>query len=127
MVCEEFNLHRFQITVEPDLSSGSLHIIDTSELTANEYLCLSFEDHRICEDTVVSCWVYDDYRQGEYKCGVYTGLTSPDSAHGISHGGHAGKMLLPDIGRRYFLYVCPASGRFVRLDGSNSVAVLDLF
>jgi hypothetical protein len=128
-VCEEFNLHKFQIIVEPDRSTASIHLINTSDLTKEDYICLSPEGYRICEDTLVSCWVYNDYCQSEFKCGVYAGLTSPDSAHGISHGGPSGKMLLPDMGRRYLLNGCPASGRFIRLDGSNlnSIAVLDFF
>ena len=122
-----FILHKFKLIIEPDLNTASIQTLNLSEFTMDDYSYLSLDGFRICEDTLVSCWLYYDYRLGERQRGIYTGLTSPESAHGISHGGLSGKMLLPDIGRKYLLYACPASGRFVRLDDSNSVAVLDLF
>ena len=81
----------------------------------------------ICEDALVSCWIYRHGRRNQYECGVYTGLTSARSTNAISHGDPATKMLLPDIEHDYSLILCPASGIFVRLDRSNSVAVLDFF
>jgi hypothetical protein len=127
IACEEFKLHKFQIIVEPDLSTASVHLINTSGLSSEDYACLFTKDYRVCEDTVVSCWVYNDDRPNESRCGVYTGLTSPHSAHGISHGGPSGEMLLPDRGRRHLLSGCPASGRFICYNGNNSVAILDFF
>ena len=40
---------------------------------------------------------------------------------------HTAKMSLRDIEQEYVLFFCPASGRFVRRDSSNQIAVLDLF
>ena len=112
-------LHRFQIELKPDLSTASLHVIDTSEITLHNCLNQNFPKYRICEDTLVSYYIY------QRQCGVYTGLTSPRLANAIWHGSSPAKMLLPDIGRTYILSLCPASGRFVRLDSSGRVTVLD--
>ena len=119
--CQDSKHHKFQIMLKPDLSTASLHVINTSELTPHDFNDVIFEDYRICEDTLVSCWFHWDRSKG----GVCTGLTSARFANFISHDGPAAKMLLPDIGGDYTLYCCPASGRFVRLDYCNRVAVLD--
>jgi hypothetical protein len=74
----------------------------------------------ICEDTLVSCWF-----DREDQFGIYTGSTSAHSA--ISHDGPATRMFLPDIERTDLLFSSPTSGRFVVLDSSNSVTVLDIF
>jgi hypothetical protein len=116
-------LHKFKIILKPDLSSASLQVINTFEATPHDFFYVLFDDYRICEDTLVSCWIneYDD------QCGVYTGSAS---ANIISQGGPAAKMLLPDSGHYYRLYsVCPASGKLVCLDASDSlnVVVLDFF
>ena len=130
MLCEDSKLHRLQIILKPDLTNASLHVVNTAELTPHDLNYVLFEDYRICEDTLVTCWSYSDSNgdQHHWQCGVYTGLTSPLFANGISHGGPAAKMLLPDSRAYHDLFLCPASGRFVRLDNeSNSVAILDFF
>ena len=124
---QDSNLHRFQIMLKPDLSTASLHVINTSELTPHDFRYGYFENYRICEDTLVSCWTYYDDAHQKDSCGVYTGLTSARFADVISYGGPAAKMLLPDIGHEYRLFSCPASGRFIRLDFGDSIAVLDFF
>ena len=127
MICQGSKLHRFQIILKPDLSTASLHFVNTSELIPHDFEYVFFEDYRICEDTLVSCWFYDDHDDPvQHQCGVYTGLTSTRFAV-ISHDGPATKMLLPGIGHEYRLFWCPASGRFVLLDSSDSVVVLDFF
>ena len=114
--------------LEPDLSTASLHVISASEVTPHNFIYTFFEDYRICEDTLVSCWIRDDpARPEQYQCGVYTGLTSARFSNFISHGGPAAKMLLPDIEYEYVHYLCPASGRYVRMDSSSSVVVFDFF
>ena len=127
ILCQDSKLHRFQIMLKPDLSTASLHVVNTSELTPHDFGYIFFEDYRICEDTLVSCWVYYDDAHQNDPCGIYTGLTSARFSNVISHGGPAAKILLPDIGHDYCLFSCPASGRFVRLDSSDVVAVLDFF
>ena len=119
MLCQDSKRHRFQIKLKPDLSTASLQSINTSELLPHEYGYISFRDYMICEDSLVSFWRYDTDR-----CGVYMGLMSPCFSNIVSP---AGNILLPDIGLEYVLTPCPASGRFVRLDTNNSVAVLDFF
>jgi hypothetical protein len=130
MLCQNSKLHRFQIVLKPDLSTASLHVINTSELVPHNFNFVNFEDYRFCEDTLVSCWIFDDLPY-PYQCGVYMGLTSDHFASIISHGSAATKMLLPYIGHGYRPFLCPASGRFVLLvrDSSNtsSVVVLDFF
>ena len=133
-----FILHKFKLIIDDLTNTASIHTINISEFSTEDYTCLVHEDFRICEDTLVSCWFYHDYRLNEYQCGVYIGLTSPrpESAHtaNISHGGPSGRMLLDkkddddgDDELRYMLDGCPPTGRFVRLDGNNNVAVLDYF
>ena len=126
MLCEDSKLHRFQILLDPDLSTASLDVINISEHTPYDFRYVFSEDYRVCEDTLVSSWVNDDYRPNPsiYQCGVYTGSTSTRSAP-------AAKMLLPDFFRLVSLpRCCPASGRLVfKLfkDSTNCVSVVDLF
>jgi hypothetical protein len=132
MLCQNSKLHRFKITLKPDLSTASLHVVNTSELTPYDFDYVSFEDYRICEDTLVSCWTHHDYRYRwiKYQWGVYTGTTSARLANVTSNGGPAAKMLLPHSlckhPRVIGIYLCPASCRFVILD-SSSVVVSDIF
>jgi hypothetical protein len=126
MTYRDRKLQRFQIMLKPDLSTASLHVINTFEVAPHDFQYILLEDYRICEDAIVCCRIYDNrlppYQSGP---GVYANI--------ISYGGPAAKMLLPDIGHNYRLFSCPAlaSGRFVLLvhDGGDntSVAVLDLF
>ena len=125
LLCQEYSeLHRFQILLKPDLTTAFLRSIYTSELTAQEFDYVYFHDYTTCQDIT---WFYDDRR--EDQCLLYTGLTSSPScfANIISHGGPWAKMFLPDIGCMYHLLSCPASGRFVRLDSNDSIAILDFF
>ena len=47
--------------LKPDLSSASLHVINTYEPTPHDYRYITYRDDcRICEDTLVSCWAYED-------------------------------------------------------------------
>jgi hypothetical protein len=122
--------HRFKIELKPDLSTASLHAIYTPGLTPlNRDIDGFFEGYTLCEDTLVSFWRYDDDNDGVRHYELYTESTSSRFDNVISHTGPATKMLLPDIGRdsEYVLYPCPASGRFVRQESNNSVAVLDFF
>ena len=122
-------LHRFQIMLKPDLTTASIRVINTSEPTPHNFDYVFFQDYRICEDALVSCWISNSYHLNFWtrSCGVYTGLTSTRFANVISRGGPTAKMLLPDIGRHgnYNLYLCPASGRFVLVDSGRRLAVLD--
>ena len=128
MMCPDSKVHRFQVMLKPDLSSASLHVINTYEPTPHDFRHIRYRgDYRICEDTLVFCWMYRDRSRHQYQCAVYTGLTSARFANVISHGSPATKMLLPDIGHYDRLFLCPASGRLVCLNSSNSVAVLDFF
>ena len=114
MLCRDYKLHRFKLIIESDLSDASLHVIISSEPTHCNFLQVFFQNYRICEDALVSCWtaIADD---DDYHPGVYTGLTSARFANLISYGGPAAMMLLPlsidyDSCRHSG---CPASGRFV--------------
>ena len=131
-LCQDYKIHRFQIRLKSDLSTASLHVINTSELTPHDFNCVTFQDYRICEDALVSCWFSTSYigswdqDQYLYQRGVYTGLMSDRFANFVPHGGPAAKMLLPNIWCWYDLYWCPASGRIVRRS-SEGVAILDFF
>ena len=135
-------LHRFQLMIEPDFSTASLHLINTPEISPLEFRNVYFQDYMICEASLVSCFIYSNRNydsdsshgscQDEYnQVGLYTGLTTDAffSNGIIPSDGPAVNMLLPDIGSEYHLFPCPASGRFVRADpsDSDSVAVLDFF
>ena len=125
-------IHRFQIVIEPDLSTASLHVINTSEITSYDFTKVYLPPYMICEDTLVSYFIISNYNhdthQYQYQICLYTGLTT---ANGIfSHGGPAANMLLSDIRRGCNLFPCPASGRFVlHVDSrdSDSIAILDFF
>ena len=123
---DDSRIHRvkFMLNLKPDLSTASLHLINTSE-TMNDFDDdETFENYRICEDTVVSGWSYLNYCQ----TGLYMQSTSARFVNVISHSGlTANIMSSPDIERDYLLYLCPASGRFVLLDRSNTISVLDFF
>ena len=133
MLCRHSNLHRFKLIVESDLNDASLHVINTFEPTPHNHSEASFQSYRICEDTLVSCWINEwadkyDPMPMHYRYGVYTGLTSARFSNLISYGGPAAEMLLPDTGHEDCrLFSCPASGRFVLLTSSHTVSVLDLF
>ena len=118
MICQDSKLHCCQIMLKPDLSSASLRVINTyPHVSPWAYL----RDYRICEDALVFYSTHGGRRQNRYQCCVY--MTS----NGTSHGGPPTPMLLPDIGRRYVLFLCPASGRFLHLDNSGRVTVLEFF
>ena len=140
LLCRHSRLHRFKLIVESDLSDASLHFINTSDPTPHNFDEVSFQSYRICEDTLVSCWIEECQWSNEYdpipmtyRYGVYTGLTSTRFSNLISHDVPAAKILLP--GTRYdycCIFLCPASGRFVLkvMDGtpqSSSLFVLDFF
>ena len=124
MLCQDSKLHRFQIMLQADLSTASLHVINTSEHTPHDFGYVLFQDYRICEDALVSCWFCEDSN----NWGVYTGSTSARFANVISDGHPAAKMILPDIfGLIYLLNSSPESGRLVVKDITNCVSVVDLF
>ena len=131
MLCRDSKLHRFKIILEPDLSTASLHVIKTSELTPLNFDNVFLQDYKICEDTLVSCWFVDArcFNTGSkfrWQWGVYTGSMSTRFSNVTSNGSLAAKMLLPESLRR--LFFCPASGRFVHQDiRFGDVAVLDVF
>jgi hypothetical protein len=130
MLCQDSKLHRFKIMLRPDLSTASLCVINTSEHSPLDFDdIVFFDNYRICEDTLISCWIYEGQHQDPipYQYGVYTGLTSVRFANVTSDGRSAAKVLLPDTGHLYLLYSCPASGRFVLVDSLNSVTIVDLF
>ena len=63
MICGDFKLHRFQIMLAPDLSTISLRVINTHEPIPHNFNYVSYQDYRICEDTLVSCsFHYEDRR-----------------------------------------------------------------
>ena len=124
-LCRDPKLHRFQIILKHDLSTASLHLINTSKLTTQEFNYVTFQDYMICEDILLSCWSYPS--SNGTQCGVYMGSTSACFANVISNAGFSVERLLPDIGYYNMLSWCAASGRSVGLDSSYSLAVFDFF
>ena len=94
-------LQRFKIIIKPDLSDATLHVINMSEIIADDLMeSLAFkicEGYRICEDALVSFW------NNHKKWGAYAGLTSAPFANVVSRWNGLG----------YVDSLCPASGRFV--------------
>jgi hypothetical protein len=119
MLCQDSTIHRFEIMLKPDLSTASLHVINTSEITPHNFHNVYLPEYAICGDTLVSWYMnlkYNHSRRVQYQAGIYTGLTTDRFDNGIiSHGGPAANMLLPDIGRGYKLFLCPASGTSAKL------------
>ena len=119
--------HRFKVMFEPDFSTASLHVVNTSELTPVNFDSVSSEDYRICEDTLVSCWstvapCLNIPSRNKHHWGIFTGSTSAHFSNVPSNG-----LLLPGVGLRCSYFLCPASGRFVLLDtGRGTLAVLDI-
>jgi hypothetical protein len=131
MLCHDSEIHMFQIMLKPDLSAASLHAIASELRVIPSHICyVPSPSYSICEDTLVSCCIFDDPLDGphQYRYGVYTGLTSARISDFISLG-LAAKISesLPNICQEYYLSSCPASGRFVFLNRNNSVVVLDFF
>ena len=131
LLCQDSTIHRIQIMIEPDLSTASLYVINIPETTRHDFTDVYLSPYMICEDTLVSCFMFYKPDTAAYQnqtvTGLYTGLTTANGI--ISHGGPAANMLLPDIGCTYDLFPCPASGRIVRVECgfSDRIAVLDFF
>jgi hypothetical protein len=140
MFCQFYGIlqiYRFQIMLKPDLSTASLHVINTSEPYPRDFCSSFFQEYKICENTLFSCWFDDDHdhHPGQYECGVYTGSKVIRFPF-ILHGGPAAMRLSPDLtiklasshSYRYDVFLCPASGRFVlRNTNYNNLVVFDLF
>ena len=121
-------LQRFKIIIKPDLSDASLHLINMSEITSDEFLDSleesrdSFcEGYRICEDVLVYFW--NNYFM---TWGGYIGLTSAPFTNVVTQW------------NEHFdsLSLCPTSGRFVCINGgvygtpslgNSGIVVVDLF
>ena len=116
--CRDSKLHRFQIILKPDLSTASLHLINTFELTLRESNP-KFLDYTICEDTLVTCCSYSNFFNGRWDLFADVTLTS--------HTGFSANVLLPDLGYYNMLSWCAGSGRFVGVNSSPFVAVIDFF
>ena len=133
--CSDSTIHRFQIIIDPNLITASLRVINTSEISPHYLRDVYIPEHMICEDTLVSYFInrkYNPFNIREYQTGLCTGLTTHSGfSNGIiSRGGPAANMLLPDMGGEYNdLFPCPASGRFVRVNSSDSdsITVHDFF
>ena len=123
MLCQDSKLRRFQIILEPDLSTASLRVVNISELTPLIFEYIRFQEYTICEDALVSCHKNSRYE----KWGVYMGSMSGRPANIVSLGGLEVNRMLSDINHKYIFFSCPTSGRFVRLDSRNTIAVLDFF
>ena len=69
MLCQDSKLHRFKLIVKPDLSDVSLrvYVINASDTTLHNFNFVSFLCYRICEDTLVSCWI--DHYQSQRELG----------------------------------------------------------
>lgn len=75
--------YRFQIILKPDFSTASLHVTNPPKCPGQVCSCditdtifHRVQDYRICDDTLVSCWFYNDNQPGQYNCGVYMGSKS---------------------------------------------------
>ena len=111
---------QIMLNLKPDLSTASLHV-NTSEVTPHDFDDAFFQDWRICEDTLFTCWQNENY----YQSGIYTQLTSVRFDNVVSHAGPVVKMSPPGNRREYRLFSCPASGRYVNVNSNRTISVLD--
>ena len=86
---------QIMLNLKLDLSTASLHV-NTSEVTPHNFNDVFFQDWRICEDTLFTCW----WNQS----GIYTQLMSIRFDNVISHAGPVVKMSPPDNRREYCLF-----------------------
>ena len=125
MLYKGSKLQRFKITIKPDLSDASLHVINMPEIIPvgllGSLLYRSCTEYRICEDALV-CFSTRIDRKGS-RWGAYVGLTSAPFTNVVT-----GMRWNGDIDS-----LCPASGRFVYCtdDGNRGlfhrIVVVDLF
>jgi hypothetical protein len=101
-------LHRFEITIKPDLSDASLHFINTSKHTC-EFYSLSCRQYTICEDRLL---FWEDCND-EY--GPHLRLLSSHFANVISPVQK--NIYESDDG----FSLCPASGRSIYFDRNDIV------
>ena len=110
MLCQDSKLHRFQIMLQPDLSTASLHVINTSEHTPHDFGYVLFQDYRICEDALVYFW------RNHKTWGAHIGLTSAPFTNVVTRW------------QGYMDSLCPTSGRSVyRIGDGDKIVVVDLF
>jgi hypothetical protein len=113
-------LQRFKLIIEPDLSHGSLQLINMSEFSSTDDIFKLYRvcGYRICEDTLVYFW-----NDTSKVWRAYVGSTSaPFKFSNVvtQWNGHIDS-------------ICPASGRYVyrTYDGDGnigrSIFVVDLF
>ena len=117
-------LQRFKIIIKPDLSDVSLHAINMPESIPDDFIFSPYEiceEYRICEDALVFFW------NNLETWGMYTGLTSAPFTNFFA------RWTWNVMGRCDLESLCPASGRFVCLDGGDEssfcrrIVVFDLF
>ena len=120
-------LQRFKIIIKPDLSDASLHFLNMSEITSDDFLesleVYCERGYRICEDALVYFW-----KNRFMTWGVYVGLTSTPFTNVVKQWS--------EIFDSFSL--CPTSGRFVYIINggvygtpspinSSGIVVVDLF
>lgn len=120
-LCQDSESHGLEIVVEPDLSDVSLRVMNTSQFPP-AYFFGNFvsQTSSICEDSLVSCWHFHIDNLNEST--VYVRSTSSPDTNAI----FSLKVLLSENGFVQSLSLCPASGRFVHLDGiDNDIVIVD--
>lgn len=120
-------IHNFEIVVKPDLSHFSLQAMNTCRIPDHSdfFNIFSRLSDRICEDTLVSCWMI---KKTEI-CRVHIrSMTSASGPAGVISSD--GSMVVDILGcgtERSGISLCPVSGRFVHWDRNNKVFVVHFF
>ena len=119
ILCHAFKLHDCKIVIKPDLSDISLHIVNTFQLTADEFNTMLQERYNVCEDTHISCGPGKFFPQNHQR-----------RIHIRSRPSHPSNVRTPRCpvilnvslpGSRFCSQSsCPASGRFVHLDMNDN-------
>jgi len=123
-------LHRFQLILNPNLTSASLRLKNSSILSPEDYPNVTQCDYTICENSAISVW-FDDPSVLKWYDGLDgSGKNASVQKGGVLMGSAITRFALVDrvldFGRsRYQLLSSAASGRVVLQDQNQNLVVFD--
>ncbi|KAF8156018.1 hypothetical protein B0H34DRAFT_715829 [Crassisporium funariophilum] len=107
-------IRRFQITLNPDLTEGAITLLNTIQMPVLSSNPPSYHSHRICEDTLVACWVRE--RQGGPGQTIFQAYTASIAPPPCAHPSQTINNLSPLCKYYQEICFCPTSSRLVYLD-----------
>ena len=122
----------FRIMLKPDLTSATVQFVHSiNRLRNDDQFDTTSDEYRLCEDSIFSCRIYDNYPlNGWYRGRNLLAMGfEPYRCFAVSNGGPAGEVILPHVWHSTDgISSCPASGRFVAslsLDGDERLIFFD--